>query len=1049
MDSLMADGVISLDDRPAQEAIKRTNTALDDHEKKVKTVLDRQGREWQVYGDTVVRVSGNSKNALDRLISSMERQAALAGKSGVDRLIAQRDQLIARWSKEQAAVDAINKSYAKLIETENAAQGAGSGFNARYAFFGLKDIAEGRTKFAVAELGNELVRMQGTALGIGLVATAIVGIGVAAYEVTKKIEELREAHEKLHGQLERMADATRLENAELELSNTKLENTIAKLEHKPGNGLKEAIEEAAVAAGKLAEKLDTSIAKYYEVMKANQITGLSSIFAPSDKDIAEMLGGKTGFGGMRGAVEEALRSGGDINKVLPAFRDQFQEMLRRAEFTKARQEGGQFEGQSAWSPYNTPTGLPTGIRMSDIEVGDYSARIEKLKEILGFIDSITKTVSLEGQHENLQRTVGVLQQQAEEERLGSADSRARREFMRGLDRYQREQYQKRMEESTRTAEGYGKGIETSLTEQFKAEKFGLQGIPIHLAAPASPYMTIEQQKAQMEAAARMGQISARTPEEAAQRQLQSRLNIIATIRDREIAALNDEAKISDLRNKADLEASEARYQYEEKIAELQKRQHDEIAKTAGGLWNTLFTKPGQFGRQLGSTVHGAILHPITEGLGNMTANLIQPMVGGISGMLRGIFGGQQDPATLATNQNTQATEANTKMLGWLPGAISAAIRGTATAAMGIPLLGTGFSLPAAAMPALSVPGISMPAPAAAASLPVPWNGGDDGSVGVPATGGHATGANPFASIFGRGGSANTGWAGMLKSFKGIDLGGLTHSPGRYSLDQTSDTLYTIQPGHINGVNGLAGAALFTGGTMLAQQGLLGSQRGTWGGVAEGTAGGAMIGMKMGGPLGAAIGAVAGFGIGIGEKIAGVETPENEATRLIKQTYAVDIPSNSGTIKQIVAMSKQYGGSVSMTIRTPEVRKLIELYAQSSGQKTNLFLQDPVAAHLQQQNNTLYQALAYNNGTGYTFGSQAGLPTLGSGSTIPTSNPYAGGPSSIVLNVNGQSAADLLEGRVAGVVTPGYVQEQASDAIQSNNGRLGMAAGLFSPNVIPA
>src|SRR5579872_3523689 len=154
MDNLMMDGVLSLDGRPAQDAIKAVNSDLDATGKKHTTILDRQGREWKVYGDTVVRVSQNSKTALDRLVSSMEKQAQLAGKSGVERLIIQRDQLIQRWQKEKQAVDAINSSYAKMIDEAKRAEGGG--FNARYAFFGLKDIAEGRTKFAVAELANEL-----------------------------------------------------------------------------------------------------------------------------------------------------------------------------------------------------------------------------------------------------------------------------------------------------------------------------------------------------------------------------------------------------------------------------------------------------------------------------------------------------------------------------------------------------------------------------------------------------------------------------------------------------------------------------------------------------------------------------------------------------------------------------------------------------------------------------------------------------------------------------------------------------------------------------
>ena len=60
---------------------------------------------------------------------------------------------------------------------------------------------------------------------------------------------------------------------------------------------------------------------------------------------------------------------------------------------------------------------------------------------------------------------------------------------------------------------------------------------------------------------------------------------------------------------------------------------------------------------------------------------------------------------------------------------------------------------------------------------------------------------------------------------------------------------------------------------------------------------------LSGPLGAAIGAAAGFGIGIGEKLAGVESPQAEAHRLIKNIYGMDIPTNSGTVKQVVQISR--------------------------------------------------------------------------------------------------------------------------------------------------
>ena len=191
---------------------------------------------------------------------------------------------------------------------------------------------------------------------------------------------------------------------------------------------------------------------------------------------------------------------------------------------------------------------------------------------------------------------------------------------------------------------------------------------------------------------------------------------------------------------------------------------------------------------------------------------------------------------------------------------------------------------------------------------------------------------------------------MLKGWKGINWGGFTRAPGSnvvgYGPDGTphddmGNPVKDNGDGKITGVNGAAGAALGAGGMMLAQQGLLGSSRGTWGGVAMGTAGGAAIGYQQGGALGAAIGGAAGFLIGIGEKIAGVETPENEAKRLVKQLYFVNI--DTAMAKQIVGIAQQkYAGHVSIAVRDPDVRKMLELYAQGTGQKMPLSATTPRA-----------------------------------------------------------------------------------------------------------
>src|SRR5690242_10681758 len=87
-------------------------------EGKAKTVIDNIGRQWAVYGDVVVRVADKSRNSINRLIASMERQAATFGQTGVEKLAAQRDLLLQRYKEEPRAIDAITKAYERMIKVE-------------------------------------------------------------------------------------------------------------------------------------------------------------------------------------------------------------------------------------------------------------------------------------------------------------------------------------------------------------------------------------------------------------------------------------------------------------------------------------------------------------------------------------------------------------------------------------------------------------------------------------------------------------------------------------------------------------------------------------------------------------------------------------------------------------------------------------------------------------------------------------------------------------------------------------------------------------------
>ena len=236
---------------------------------------------------------------------------------------------------------------------------------------------------------------------------------------------------------------------------------------------------------------------------------------------------------------------------------------------------------------------------------------------------------------------------------------------------------------------------------------------------------------------------------------------------------------------------------------------------------------------------------------------------------------------------------------------------------------------------------------------------------------------------------------------------------------------------------------------MATSGLTGSHMGTWGGVAMGTAGGALvgagIGAQYGGPMGAAlgagVGAVDGLGIGAGEKLAGIESPQVKAHNDIKQIYGVDIPQNSGTIRQVVSLAQsQFGGDIAVAVRSPNVRQLVMLYSEATGQKMPLSASTPYAGSLVESGGNLYQQASFQDNAWHSYASN--LPTLGgiTGTPYPTTpgpNATAGGSTYVSLNINGTP------------ITADYVADQTMAAQNASYGRTQQSANLQVPGLMVA
>ena len=537
------------------------------------------------------------------------------------------------------------------------------------------------------------------------------------------------------------------------------------------------------------------------------------------------------------------------------------------------------------------------------------------------------------------------------------------------------------------------------------------------------------------------------------------------------AALNRELNLTGDVNKYREESLKNELDLRVKIAEEAQRLRDEelreTAELAGhlsGLFHTLLTDPQKFPKQLVGTVRESLIQPISKGLSGMTASLLYPVTSSVGGLFQGMFSSHQaDPVKVSTDQNTTATMQNSAAILLLTAHLAAGM------GMGTPTMPSVSGIVGASIPSISMPSVGGGIPSVSSSItygsPASFGLGG-GSANPMAMGGPGGGdilSNSWTRYMmgatfggnGAGGSSvgvsslfnRSGWSGLGAKF-GIGQGtGAPQSVGLYGD--------TIAQGGVTTASSLltsqgAASLYMAAGLPLGMAGLTGSRRGTWGGVAESTAGGALAGAGIGTmfapgigtAIGAGIGAAAGFGASVGEMLFGVKSLQQTAHDDVRSTYGVDIPVNSGTIKQIVGIAtSQFGGSVSVAVRSPSVRQLVMLYSESTGQKMPLSATTPYGGSLVEQGGQVYQQASYQDGQAHLYASS--LPTLGNipGSTYPTPggpNTSGGaGPISVALNINGTP------------ITPGFVSDSYSEAQGASINRVQQAATLNVPGLMVA
>lgn len=188
------------------------------------------------------------------------------------------DSLKAAGAEGASSIGAAQKGAAQLGESLKSA--GAHGVTSMQAASGAIRLLEGGLQGNIRAAERFIGLIPGLSTGlqaafpiVGAIAFggALVKIGTEVSEFIKKAEGMPREITAAFESLTLSAQAT---NDELNVSNDKIENQIAKLEHKPENNLKLALDEAKVSADQFAKSVETAANAMEQLIEKNSISAL-------------------------------------------------------------------------------------------------------------------------------------------------------------------------------------------------------------------------------------------------------------------------------------------------------------------------------------------------------------------------------------------------------------------------------------------------------------------------------------------------------------------------------------------------------------------------------------------------------------------------------------------------------------------------------------------------------------------------------------------------------------------------------------------------------
>ena len=264
-------------------------------------------------------------------------------------------------------------------------------------------------------LQSVISKMPGVSTAMNLAFDSVIVFALidAVVKVTEKVEAFikknEEAAKKSADSWKEITKSVQGVNSELVISNARIQDSIAKLEAKPGDGVKTALLEAADAAQKLSDKLDQDIDKVLKLTTERKIGMLDEL-----------------AGNGRDYLDTAIGSGATIARnVLASYQDVLQRAANAGD-TKNYNATRQDEIQ-ALQVQLTPalTTLAEYLRKNQDLAGGTDATFNKAKDGFDTLTGIIASAIEQGNDERGKQTQAGLQASKESQRDATeADKKA-------------------------------------------------------------------------------------------------------------------------------------------------------------------------------------------------------------------------------------------------------------------------------------------------------------------------------------------------------------------------------------------------------------------------------------------------------------------------------------------------------------------------------------------------------------------------------------------------------------------------------------------------